>query len=414
MVQEEDVKGTLIVREITVIDGRGGRSSEPRDVLVEEGRITEVAPRISRAAGAREIDGAGRFLLPGFIDAHVHLRLPGTPINPAHSLHEPPTLRLYRATKNMRATVQAGVTYVRDLGGIDYGAKMAVDGADILGPRIVPALQSIGPTGGHTDYRTLGGFNQDSDIPGLGISPLADGPTEAVLRTRELHRAGAGVIKVMGTGGVWTPRDSPDHDGFSLEELRAIVGEAANRELAVASHAQGISGIKNSIRAGVTSIEHGYSIDDEAIELMRSGGVWLVPTLLTGLTPPTSDAVPDYARAKKLRLQKSLKRNITRAIEAGVNIAMGTDSGVVPHGNNLRELGHLVECGMTPMQAIVTGTSRAAELLRIDEKVGSVEVGKDADLVITDADPESDIRALAAPQHVKLVMQQGRVVHETS
>ncbi|WDH79013.1 amidohydrolase family protein [Microbacterium esteraromaticum] len=408
------VSSALIVRGVTVLDGKGGRSSSPRDVLIEEGRITAVRPRISPAEDVREIDGTGRFLLPGFIDAHVHLRLPGTPINPATSLHEPPTLRLYRATKNMRATLRAGVTYVRDLGGIDYGAKMAVDYGEILGPRIVPALQAIGPTGGHTDYRTLGGFAQDRDTPGLSISPLADGPTEAVLRTRELHRAGAGVIKVMGTGGVWSPRDSPEHDGFSPEELSAIVTEATNRGLPVAAHAQGINGIKNSIRAGVTSIEHGYSIDDEAIELMRSGGVWLVPTLLTGLTPPTGDGVPDYARAKKVKLQQALKQNISRAVDAGVKIAMGTDSGVVPHGNNLQELVHLVECGMTPMQAIMAGTSHAAELLGIDETVGSVEVGKDADLVIADVDPESDISALSDPRHIKVVLQRGRVVHTNS
>ncbi|MGO1849340.1 metal-dependent hydrolase family protein [Microbacterium sp.] len=343
----------------------------------------------------------------------MHLRLPGTPINPASSLHEPPTLKLYRATKNMRATVKAGVTYVRDLGGIDYGAKLAVERGDILGPRIVPAVQAIGPTGGHTDYQTLSGYNQDSHIPGITTSPLADGPTEATVRTRELHRAGAGVIKVMGTGGVWSPRDSPDHDGFSVEELRAIVREAKNRELPVASHAQGVNGIKNSIHAGVTSIEHGYAIDQEAIELMRAKGVWLVPTLLTGLTPPTSDNVPEYARTKKLRLQKNLKHNIAMAVKADVKIAMGTDSGVVPHGNNLRELSHFVDCGMTPMEAIVAGTSRAAELLRIEDRVGSVAVGKEADLVMTDTDPEQDIGALAEAKHIRMVVQEGSIVHSS-
>lgn len=405
------MSGSIIVRAISVIDGKGKRSSTPQDVLIKNGYIAEISPDVKPYEATHEINGKGQYLLPGFIDSHVHLRLTGRPINPANSLHEPESLRLYRATVNMSKTIKAGVTYVRDLGGVDYGAKLAVEQEGLLGPRIVPAIQAIGPTGGHTDHQTLGGHNQNQYVPGKGINPLADGAVETGKRTRELLRAGAGVVKVMGTGGVWSPRDSPEDDGFTEEELRAVVREASNRRIPVASHAQGASGIRNSLRAGVTSIEHGYSIDAEGVELMLENNAWLVPTLLTGLTPPTSDAVPEYARIKKEKLQENLKMNVSNAIAAGVNVAMGTDSGVVPHGQNLKELSHLVECGMTPMDAIVAGTSRAAELLQIDHLVGSVEVDKEADLVITDIDPEETINLLNEEKHVKYVIQCGSIVH---
>lgn len=397
----------VVIRDIIVIDGRGGRSSSPEDVFIENGMITAIGTDIEVGSEAHHIDGEGQYLLPGFIDTHVHLRHTGRPINPADSIHEPESLKIYRATRNMQATIEAGVTYVRDLGGIDYGAVLAVEQEGLLGPRLVTAIQAIGPTGGHSDNLTLGGYNSNQYVPGKGINPIADGPAEAAKRTRELLRSGAGVIKVMGTGGVWSPRDAPEHDGFTEDELRAVVSEASNREKYVASHAQGASGIKNSLRAGVTSIEHGYSIDAEGIELMKANNAWLVPTLLTGLTPPTSKSVPDYARKKKEKLQETLQSNISAAVRSGVNVALGTDSGVVPHGQNLKELSHLVECGMTPMEAIIAGTFRAAELLQVDHLVGSVEVGKEADLVITDIDPEKTIELLNDRRHIKRVMQRG-------
>lgn len=399
-----------MIRNITVLNGKGERSNRPEDVEIQDGTIKAIGPGISRAYSKEDIDGTGQYLLPGFIDAHVHLDKTGRPINPVNSIDEPESLSIYRAAESLRKTLDAGVTYVRDLGGLDYGAVLAVEQGLVVGPRLVVAIQAIGPTGGHTDYLTLGGYNPNRHVPGKGINPIADGSVEAMKRTRELLHAGAGVVKVMGTGGVWSPRDDPDHDGFSEEELRFVVEEARNKGKHVASHAQGARGIKNSLRAGVTSIEHGYAADSEAIALMKENNAWLVPTLLTGLTPPDGASVPEYAKRKKERLQEHMMDNISAAIGAGVKVAMGTDSGVVPHGTNLRELSHLVQCGMSPMEAIQAGTLHAAELLQIEDVVGSVEAGKEADLVILDVDPETDITVLNDKRNISRVIQRGESV----
>ena len=402
---------SLVLTNATLIDGTGALPQFEQAIIVENGMIDWIGPRGDLPVLGPDIDIIdvdGATLLPGFMDVHVHLTMDGS-LNPAGFLHEPDSMSHFRAVRNARRTLDAGVTTIRDLSGTDYAMAMAVDQGIIAGPRSVVALHAMGPTGGHSDNRTLSvGF--DCHPAGGHSGKIADGEDEARRVARELLRMGAGVIKVMATGGVWSPRDAPEHDGFNVTEMRAVVEEASNKGVYVAAHAQGASGIKNALRAGVKSIEHGYMIDDEGIQLMLDNDAWLVPTLLTGTTPPNPVTATAYAVAKKNRVRALLQANVARAFAAGVKVALGTDSGVVPHGQNLRELGIMVDLGLDPMKALVAGTLEAARLLGLEAETGSIELGKRADLVVTGVDPLTDIHSLGDPKAVTLVIQNGTVV----
>ncbi|MEK7327312.1 MAG: amidohydrolase family protein [Chloroflexota bacterium] len=233
---------------------------------------------------------------------------------------------------------------------------------------------------------------------------------------REVLRAGAEVIKVCSTGGVLSPRDHPEFTQFTPEELQVIVREAAYRRgVKVMAHAQGAEGVKNAIRAGIYSIEHGIYLDDEAIELMLEHGTFLVPTLLAPLSVleiGEAGGMPEYAVRKAREVVEIHSDSISRAHKAGVKIAMGTDAGVMPHGTNLRELGLMVNIGLTPMQVIVATTKVAAECLGWQDRAGTVEAGKLADIVIAKTDPLKDIRSLEKTDNIVLVMKDGKIVKD--
>lgn len=392
----------------TVIDGDSNESKANHTVVIEEGLISWVGPAADAPAkneGDAEVDLTGKTLTPGFMDAHVHLSSSGG-LNPANALHEPETMSIYRGIQNMNVTLDAGITMVRDLTGTDYSAVLAVEQGLVRGPNIVAAISAVGPTAGHSDFRTLSvpfGYH-----PARGTLPnIADDVTEARRVSRELIRVGAGVIKVMATGGVWSPRDAPEHIGLGIDEMRAIVEEANNRGIYVAAHAQGAEGIKNALRAGIKSIEHGYLIDDEGIELLLENDAWLVPTLVTGTTPPDPKKATPYAVEKKNRVRAQLQENVAKAFAAGVKVALGTDCGVVPHGQNLREVGLMVDLGLDPMTAIKAGTTSAAELLGVQESRGAIRTGYIADLTVTTIDPIADPHGLGDPANISHVYQAG-------
>lgn len=226
-------------------------------------------------------------------------------------------------------------------------------------------------------------------------------------------RAGAEVIKVHATGGVTSATDHPEFTQFSQAELEAIVEEGKFRKgVKVMAHAQGAEGIKNAVRAGVHSIEHGIFLDDEAIELMLEKGTYLVPTLLApvGVLETAEEAgMPDTAVEKSKEVIEIHKASIAKAYQAGVKIAMGTDAGVVKHGINLRELGLMTEIGMSPMESIVASTKTAAECLGWEDKVGTIEAGKLADIIIVKGNPLEDIYSLADNDAIQIVMKDGKV-----
>ncbi|HJP71624.1 MAG TPA: amidohydrolase family protein [Candidatus Limnocylindria bacterium] len=368
-----------------VVDGTGAEPGDA-DVVVEDGRIVEIGPNLD---GDEKVDLSGKAVLPGLFDCHTHVTF--SHIDTMRRLQTPFSYRFYEALHNLEATLRIGITTVRDAGGADLGIKQAVEDGLIRGPRMQISLGMISQTGGHGDGWMPSGINlRLESYPGVP-STLVDGADEMRVKVRELVRMGADVIKVAVSGGVLSPRDKPTHAHFRLEELKVLVEEASAAGIWVMAHAQATPGIKNAIRAGIRSIDHGIYLDDEAIEMMLARGTWLVPTLVAPLgvidAAAAGAAIPDASVRKAHEVAEIHRASFAKAVEAGVKVAMGTDSGVTPHGNNLRELGLMVEGGMTPMQAIVATTQSAAELMGLEDELGTLEPGKRADLVVVDGDP---------------------------
>lgn len=401
----------------TLIDGNGGAPILNAAVLVEGNVIKAVgsvnAIRQAVNGPVNEINANGSAILPGFIDTHVHVMLEG--VNIARDMQAPFSLKFYRAIAHLRRTLDAGITSVRDAGGADLGVKQAVESGLIAGPRMQISISALSITGGHADgwMRSGNAFNLFSPYPGFP-DPIVDGVDAVRQRVRGVLRAGADVIKICATGGVLSPTDHPEFIQFSPEELDVIVREARYRRgIKVMAHAQGCEGIKQAVRAGIHSIEHGIYLDDEAIDLMIERGTFLVPTLLAPLSvleQGEKGGMPEYGIRKAAETIEIHSDSIARAYKAGVKIAMGTDAGVMPHGTNLRELGLMCAVGMSPMQAIVATTKTAAECLGWQDRLGTIEAGKLADIVIARTDPLKDIRSLENTANIALVMKDGVVV----
>jgi imidazolonepropionase-like amidohydrolase len=405
-----------LIRNGTLIDGNGGTPIPNAGILIEDNRLRAVglAQTLPIPAGTvTEIDARGGYILPGFIDTHVHVMLEG--VNLARDLQAPFSLRFYNSTQYLRRTIEAGITSVRDAGGADAGVKQAVESGVIVGPRMQISISVLTITGGHGDGWMLSG-NEFELFPGYPGFPhgITDGVDGVRLKVREVLRAGADIIKICSTGGVLSPTDHPEFTQFSPEELDVIVREAAYRRgVKVMAHAQGAEGIKNAVRAGVHSIEHGIFLDDEAIDLMLKHGTYLVPTLLAPLSVleiGEKGGMPDYGLRKARETIEVHSESISKAHKAGVKIAMGTDAGVMPHGTNLRELGLMVNIGMSPMEAIVATTKVAADCLGWQDRVGTLEPGKLADVVIVKSNPLQDIRSLEKPENIVMVMKDGKII----
>ena len=409
---------TTLIRNGTLIDGTGSTPISNAAVLIKENRIHAVGQADSlslRNASIDEIDASGGYILPGFIDTHVHLILEG--VNIARDMTTPFSMRFFNAVKHMKNTIDAGITSVRDAGGADAGVKQAVETDVVLGPRMQISINVLTITGGHGDgwMRSGNEFDLFPAYPGFPESRV-DGVDGCRRKVREVLRAGADIIKICSTGGVLSPTDHPEFTQFSPEELEVIVREAAYRRgVKVMAHAQGSEGIKNALRAGVHSIEHGIFLDNEAIDLMLKHGTYLVPTLLAPLAvleAGEKGGMPEYGIRKSREVIEIHSESITRAYKAGVKISMGTDAGVMPHGTNLRELGLMVNIGMNPMEAIVATTKTAAECLGWDDRVGTIQAGKLADIVIVKTNPLQDIRSLENTDNIAVVMKDGEVVKD--
>ncbi|MBZ0278318.1 MAG: amidohydrolase family protein, partial [Anaerolineae bacterium] len=309
---------------------------------------------------------------------------------------------------------------VRDAVGADLGVKQAVEQGLILGPRMQISISVLGITGGHTDGWMPSGaaYNLFPAYPG-NPDGICDGVEEVRKKVREVLRAGAEVVKICSTGGVLSPTDHPEFTQFSPEELAVIVQEARyRRNTKVMAHAQGTEGIKNAVRAGIHSIEHGLYLDEEAIDLMLQHGTFLVPTLLAPisvleLAESKPGSMPEYGIRKARETIEAHRDSIAAAYQAGVKIGMGTDAGVMPHGTNMRELGLMTTVGMSPMEVIVSTTRTAAEVLGWQDRVGTIQPGKLADVIITRTDPLQNIRSLENPANIAVVVKDGRVVKDT-
>lgn len=403
----------IAIRGGKLIDGSGAEPVKDAVVLIQEDKIAALgrSGEIQIPPDAEVIDAAGKTVMPGLIDAHVHIMI--TEFDIQRRLTTPLTLVFYEAVQNMRATLEAGVTTIRDAGGADLGVKLAVERGLILGPRLVISVGMLSQTGGHGDDYMPVGVEIPIYYPGQPVL-ICDGPDEARRAVRRAVRAGADVIKIASSGGVLSPTTEPDLAQFRMDELRAIVEEAHAAHRRVMSHAQSKAGILNALKAGVESIEHGIYVDDECIELMLAQGSYLVPTLYAPIavleTNERTGRMPEYAIRKTRQVLEVHKENVARAAEAGVKIVMGTDAAVGPHGTNARELTLLTEVGLSPMQAIVASTRTAAECLAMEDKIGTLQSGKFADVLIVDGDPLADIKLLEDKERIKVVMKGGQIV----
>lgn len=398
----------------TVIDGTGREPIVDGAVLIHEDRLAAVGPAASvrppQGESVHVIDAEGGAILPGFIDCHVHIT---SQAFAPERYFTPFTYSVLKVVQYARTTVEAGVTTIRDAGGADRGIQQAFDQGLVLGPRSQIAVAMLSITGGHGDsFSPALGLELKNPLMVNGVCDGIDGVRKKV---REVIRAGAQVIKVATSGGVISPTDKPEDAHFTLEELRTMVDEAKmHGGIRAMAHAQAAPGIKNAVKAGFLSIEHGIYLDDEAIELMLQEGTYLVPTLIAPLSvlraKEAGHPVPDYAVEKTKRVIEAHQSSIARAHRAGVKIAFGTDSGVGPHGTNLQELALLTEVGLSPMQALVAATHTAAELLGFDDRVGTLEEGKLADVVVSRTNPLDHIESLAEPANIRWVLKGGSVV----
>ncbi len=374
----------------SVFDPASG-SFQAADVLVSDSRVVDVGGDLDGDDG---IDCAGRWVLPGLIDAHVHLMLPH--VDFGLLAQTPFSYRFFQAIGSMAATLATGVTTVRDAGGTDLGVKRAVEAGLVAGPRMQISLTMLSQTGGHGDGWLPSGAHLDllPTYPGMPGS-IVDGPFEMRRKVREVLRAGADVIKVATSGGVLSPTDDPTHAHFAMDELEVLVAEAASQGAFVMAHAQATEGIKNAVAAGIRSIEHGIYLDDEAIDRMREAGTWLVPTLVAPLgvvrAADAGAAIPEQSVRKAREVVEAHADSFRRAVAGGVRVAMGTDSAVTPHGRNLDELPLMAAGGMSPVDVLRAATTGAAELMGWEDRVGSLEPGRHADLVVCDADPLADL-----------------------
>jgi len=407
---EEPVR---VIRCGRLIDGIGSAPVEDAVVVIRGERITAVggAGEVEVPEDAEDIDASGMTVMPGLIDAHVHFSGARS-----HRFGErilvPEGVRLLRAAKDAEAALEAGYTTMKCCGGKNsLYLKRAIKEGTIRGPRIVAAGYALTQTFGHGDMHYF-----PLDYVKKLNPALCDGKEDCIRAARFALREGADFIKVSTTGGVMSERDRPESTQFTLEELEAIVQEARHVGTFCTAHAQGTEGVKNAIKAGFKTIDHGIYLDDEAIEMMKERDVILVPTfsIVKQIIDHGADhGIVEWGLRKAREAYKAHIDSCRRAYEAGVKIAAGTDFGSAPlfrMGTNAMELGLLVKnCGMTPMEALVATTKTAAEACGLEKETGTVEAGKQADLIVVDGDPLGDVRILEKIERIRLVMKAGVV-----
>jgi imidazolonepropionase-like amidohydrolase len=320
-------------------------------------------------------------------------------------------MELMRAVRAARLTLEAGFTAVRDAAGSPAGIKMAIDAGYFAGPRMFVTISALSQTGGHTDAHFMCGADLDIPLPDRPYM-VVDGVEAMRLRVREVIRAGADWIKLCTSGGVLSPGDQPHHSALTLDEIRAAVDEAATQGRKVMAHAQANSALKNALKAGVATIEHRIWLDGDAIEMMLDGGNALIPTLVAPqwvIRHAAAGKMPAYAADKARDVVNDHTTSIRMAVEAGVKIAFGTDTGVGPHGSNGEEFLLMRQLGMEPIDCIRSATTVAAQTIGM-KGVGTLAPGSWGDLIGVPGDPVADLTLLSNPDNVHLVVKGGELV----
>ena len=392
-----------------LIDGVSGAPRQKVTIVVDGNSIKRVADGYL-SGGADTIDLKGYTVMPGFMDMHTHLASQQSKESYTEDFFMNPTDSVLRSTVFAKRTLLAGFTTVRDLGDDGVVVKSLRDGIAagyVDGPRIYTAGRALATTGGHAD--PTNGVNERLKGDPGPVEGVVNGPDDARKAVRQRYKDGADCIKLTATGGVLSLAKSGQNPQFTPEELTAIVETAKDYGFTVAVHAHGAEGMKRAVLAGVDSIEHGTLMTDEIMALMKERGTYYVPTILAGTwvaeKAKEDGFFPEVVRPKAAEIGPKIKDTFARAYKAGVKIAFGTDTGVSPHGDNAREFELMVEAGMPPMEAIQSATMTAAMLLRVQDKLGSIEAGKLADLVAVKGDPLKNISLL---RDIQFVMKDGK------
>ena len=387
---------------------------EKMSIILEGNKISSVQKGfVKPAAGDKLYDLSDYTVMPGLMDMHVHLESETKKGALADKFIMNPEDIAFEAAKNAETTLMSGFNTVRDLGGsgVNIALRNAINKGLVKGPRVFTSGKSIATTGGHAD--PTNGYSRllmGDPGPKEGVVNGVDDARKAV---RQRYKDGADCIKITATGGVLSQAKNGQNPQFTEEEIRAIVETARDYGYTVAAHAHGAEGMKRAIRAGVTSIEHGSLIDDEAIALFVKYGTWLVPTITAGKSTSDSAKIPGYYSAivtpKALEIGVKIQDAFAKAYKAGVKIAFGTDAAVFAHGKNYMEFKYMVEAGMPPLETIKAATLNAAELLGVKATLGSIESGKLADIIAIKGDPVQDITAM---KNVVFVMKEGQVYRQ--
>lgn len=398
----------------TLIDGISNTPKSQVTIVVEKNRIADVQNGYTAAqANDKVVDMKTRTVMPGWIDMHVHIESETSKDQYLKRMSNNMADVAFEAQKHAATTLMAGFTTVRDLGGsgVNVSIRNAINKGLVIGPRIFTSGRTIATTGGHGD--PTNGISNTYSVPDYVTNGVVNSPEEGRQAVRQRYKDGSDCIKITATGGVLSIAKNGKGPQFTEDEISAIVSTAKDYGFHVAAHAHGAEGMKRAIRAGVTTIEHGTFMDDEAIELFKKHGAYYVPTIIAGKTVGDSVKVPGYYHPlvvpKAIETAKQIAETFAKAYKAGVKVAFGTDAGVFPHGYNAKEFQYMVEGGMPMMEAIKSATIVNAEVLGMKSELGSVEKGKLADIVAVEGDPLKDAKAM---MNVAFVMKEGRVYKE--
>tara|TARA_R110002020_G_scaffold348593_1_gene562186 strand:+ start:210 stop:1487 length:1278 start_codon:yes stop_codon:yes gene_type:complete len=395
-----------------LVDVKNKKTLNEQTIIVENDKILSVVSGYSiPEPGDSIIDLKSNTVMPGLMDMHVHIEGETSPTRYADGFRNNEADIAFNSIGFAEKTIMAGFTTVRDLGGsgVNIALRNAINSGKVTGPRIYTAGKSIAPTGGHAD--PTNGVKRDlmgDPGPDQGV---INGPYDARKAVRQAVKYGSDLIKVTATGGVLSVARDGSAPQFQQDELDAIVATAKDFGIMVAAHAHGDEGMQRAINAGVTSIEHGTMMSEETMDLMKEKGTWLVPTITAGMSAAAFAEIPGYypevVAQKAKRIGAQIQETFGKAYKKGVKIAFGTDAGVFAHGDNYREFIYMAEVGMPNLEVIQSATITNAQFLGIEDKLGSIEAGKLADIIAVTGNPEQDIKVM---QDVVFVMKEGKVI----